>query len=303
MTRVSVIVPAHNASGVIEQALRSVVRQTYTNWEIIVADDASGDGTAAVAASVSDRVRVVATPRNLGPAGARNVALREAGGELMAFLDADDWWLPEYLERQVGLYDAAPVTPPVGIVSCNARIAAGDGTFAPFTYHDQFRRGVEPVTVERLLRRNVVFVSCLVPSAVGAEVGWFDEHLFGTEDHGLWLKITERGYRVLVNHQPLAVYRRTEGSISSDIARQARNNRLTLTTAMRRGRLTARQRRIVAQELRYNRALEAVGGAVLSPGTAAQRAGRVLQALPVVVLVLVTRPRNWGDWWRALRGR
>jgi glycosyltransferase involved in cell wall biosynthesis len=305
MTRVSVIMPAHNAAAVIEQALESVLGQTFTDWEVVVSDDASDDETAATAAAYSSRVRVFPTPRNLGPAAARNVALQHADGELIAFLDADDWWLPEYLEQQVLRYEQASAQPgaPVGIVACNARIAKPDGTFEPYTYYDQFRRGVEPVTVERLLRRNVLFVSSLVPRPIGEEVGWFDERLFGTEDHGLWLKIAERGYRVVVNREPLAVYRRTEGSVSNNLARQAVNNRKTLVTTKARGCLTPRQERIVAQELRYNRALEAVGGAVFGGGTLSQRAGRIGRSLPIVLWVALTRPRNWPDWWDVLRSR
>src|SRR4051794_40590064 len=92
MSRVTVVIPAHNSADVIEDGLRSVLAQTYDDWEVVLADDASADDTAARAAAVSPRVRVVRTDTNLGPAGARNLALEHATGELVAFLDADDWW-------------------------------------------------------------------------------------------------------------------------------------------------------------------------------------------------------------------
>ncbi len=300
MPRVSVIVPAHDAADVIAEGLTSVLAQTYDDWELVVCDDASGDDTAERAAAVSPRVRVVRSAINRGPAGARNLALREATGELMAFLDADDWWTPRYLERQVARYDAASAEPgpPVGLVACDARIALGGGRFAPGTYYDQFPR-VEPVTVERLLRRDVLYMSCLVPYAVGEAEGWFDEVLFGTEDHGLWLKIAESGHRIVVNREALAVYRRAEGSVSSDVGRQGHNNQKTLHLALARDRLTARQRRIARAELRYNRALEAVGRAAMG----GEGLRPVLAALPTVLWVAATRPEHWGAWLRALRGR
>ena len=297
MPRVSVIVPARNAGPFVATALGSVVVQTYEDWELLVVDDASTDDTAVVAASVSQRVPVIRAPHPLRAAGARNLGIRQARGELIGFLDADDWWSPEFLERQVALFDreASKPGPPVCIVACDARVADGDGWTAR-SYLEQFRRGVEPVTVERLLRRNVVFVSALVPRALGEAVGWFDEHLPAAEDYGLWLKLVEQGGRVVVNREVLAVYRRTDASVSLDLAKQAACNLRVLSGALERGCLTARQRRIAAQELRYNRAL----GAVAQLG-AGRPSRETLRTLPNVLWVALSRPGNWADWYRALR--
>jgi GT2 family glycosyltransferase len=246
------------------------------------------------------RITVLESTENTGPAGARNRALRIAGTELIAFLDADDLWLPEYLDSQVRRYDEESTRPgaAVGAIACNALLEAEDGTVEPGTYHDMFRtRELEPVTVEKLLRRNTVFVSCLVPRAVGEEVGWFDLGLFGTEDHDLWLKIVESGRRIVIQHEPLAIYKRTSASISRNTERQALNNQRTIRRSVGRGRLTTRQRRVARSELRYNRALEAVSAAAIRgrrpPAT----------SLPVVVWIAVSRPRHWGEWATALRSR
>src|SRR6266511_4686800 len=144
--RITVIVPARNAEPYLGQTLESVLGQTYGDWEAVVADDASTDGTRAVAESFAarhpDRIKVVALKRNYGPALARNAAVRaSSGGELLALLDADDWWREDYLERQVGLYDAATAAGRrVGIVACNALIAGPDGltgeTFAADRWRD-----------------------------------------------------------------------------------------------------------------------------------------------------------------------
>jgi glycosyltransferase involved in cell wall biosynthesis len=302
MPRVSVIVPAHDSADVLPQSLGSVLAQTYGDWEAIVCDDASSDDTAERAAAFGERVRVIRSEVNRGPAGARNVALRHATGELVAFLDADDWWEPEFLERQVARYDAesARPGPPVGIVAADARIHAGDGVL-PHTYLDQFR-AVEPLTLERVLRRDVIYVSCLVPRAAGELVGWFDEELFGTEDHGLWIKILERGYRAVLTREPLCHYRWSAGSVSSDVARQGHNNQRTYRLAIARGRLTPRQRRIARAELRYNRALEAVASAAFGGGGHLAAARRLARELPLLATVVLTRPHHWIDWARALRG-
>lgn len=299
MPRVSIVMPAHDSAATIGAALASVQEQSFTDWELVVCDDASSDDTAERVKAWDDpRIRLVTLQANLGPAGARNEALCWATGELVAFLDADDWWTPSYLDRQVGRYDAEAATPgpPVGIVACDALLAREDGTLQDGTYLELFgRRRLEPVTVDRLLRRDTIFISCLVPRVAGEEVGWFDESLFGTEDHDLWLKIVETGRRVVLQREPLAVYRRTAGSISRVTSRQALNNQRTLHAALARGRLTARQRRVAHAELRYNRALEAVAGAAF------ERRPPAVAALPAVAWVAVSRPGHWAEWLAALR--
>jgi glycosyltransferase involved in cell wall biosynthesis len=293
--RVSIIIPARNSAACVGATLDSVRAQSFQDWEVIVADDASTDDTAVVAAS-HPRVRVVRSDRNLGPAGARNLALRETSAELVAFLDADDRWLPTYLATQVARYDAERSRGvAVGLVACDARIEEG-GRLLEYTYLEQFPAPVEPLSVERVLRRNCIFVSTLVPRAVGEEVGWFAEDLFGTEDHDLWLRILETGRSALLTPQPLAVYCRGPGTVSSNVARMGANNQLTYRRALARGRLTPPQQRIARSELRYNRAMEAVAAAWLD-----RRPGSLARALPTAAFVAATRPRHWVDWLRVLR--
>src|SRR4051812_22772463 len=141
MSRVSVIVPAHEAAGTIAATLDSVAEQRFGDWEVIVADDGSSDATAEIVEGHLVGARLVRSPAARGPAAARNAALRHAGGELVAFLDADDTWLPAYLGRQVARYEAEQAAggPPVGMVAWDARVRLGAAD-QPFTYVEQARR-------------------------------------------------------------------------------------------------------------------------------------------------------------------
>src|SRR5437667_12904384 len=109
MPRVSVIIPAFNAETYIAEALRSVAGQTYDDWDVVIADDRSTDKTVEIAKGFGERVKVVEHHENAGPATARNTAVAHSDGELLAFLDADDYWLPDFLEQQVGRFDAEQV--------------------------------------------------------------------------------------------------------------------------------------------------------------------------------------------------
>ena len=302
MARVSVIIPTHNAGDVLGQALESVRRQTYRDWEIVVVDDGSEDGTRELLQTAGGDLRSLHREQAGGPAIARNLALANATGELVAFLDADDLLLPRYLESQIARYTAASREPgaEVGLVCCDARIMVG-ARFAPHTHLQRVPGGGAPVTLERVLRRNPIYVSCLVPRAVGDAVGWFDAELFGTEDLGLWIKILEAGYRAVVNEEVLAVYRRNGATVSSNIASQGANNRLAYELALGRGRLSPAQRRIARRAIRYNRAMEEVALLRFARRGARPSPARIARMLPLLARVALCNPRLWREWLRLLR--
>jgi glycosyltransferase involved in cell wall biosynthesis len=296
--RVSVIVPAYNSAAYLRETLRSIEQQSYRDFEVIVVDDASRDGTLEVASSAGGVVRALRSERNLGPAGARNLGLEHASGELVALLDADDTWLPGYLERQVSRLEAERARGRrVGIVACNARMVVGPGE-RPRTFLDHFRGSLEPLTLERVLAGNPIFISALVVRQAGEEAGWFATELFGTEDHDLWIRILELGYEAVLNRQVLAVYRQPPGSVSSDIARMGAGNQRTYDRALARGRLTPKQRRVVRAQIRYNRAMEAVAAARFAGDPAI-----AIRRLPTLLRVALTHPRSWPDWMRVVTGR
>src|SRR5215470_13185901 len=138
MPRVSVIIPAFNAEEYLGDALRSVQSQTYDDWEAVVCDDCSTDATAALARGFGDRVILVRTETNSGPAAARNLAIRYSSGELLAFL-----------ERMMSLHDSAEGEN-AGIVACNSSLLQS-GRLRPETYMDIVRFPQE-VTLRRILR-------------------------------------------------------------------------------------------------------------------------------------------------------
>ena len=125
---VSVILPARNAAATIERALNSVLQQDYRPLEVIVVDDDSSDDTAArIDAWGAMPVTVLSTPGSQGPAAARNLGADAATGKYLAFLDADDEWLPEKTTRQVAALERAPA----------ATFAICDGDFLDRAFLDQ----------------------------------------------------------------------------------------------------------------------------------------------------------------------
>lgn len=103
---VSIIMPSFNTEQYISRSIQSVLDQSYQNWELIIVDDCSTDGTVAIIKSFQDhRIRLFLNEKNSGAAISRNKALREAQGRWIAFLDSDDLWLPEKLERQVAFME------------------------------------------------------------------------------------------------------------------------------------------------------------------------------------------------------
>ena len=99
---VSIIMPSWNTGEFITESIRSVLNQTYTNWELIIIDDCSSDDTDQIVESINDeRIKYLKNEKNCGAALTRNRGLREARGEWIAFLDSDDLWMPEKLEHQI----------------------------------------------------------------------------------------------------------------------------------------------------------------------------------------------------------
>jgi teichuronic acid biosynthesis glycosyltransferase TuaG len=280
--RVSVLVPAYDAERHLARALRSVFAQTYDEWELIVADDGSTDATAAVAAGFGERVTVVRSPRNRGLAATRNLALDHARGELVALLDADDEWLPDYLTQQVALHDRTGAA----IVCCDAYVER-DGVRLPERHGDRVGRPEGPIDAAQIIRANPIFVSVLAPRSVVEAAGRFDPLLRSVEDVDLWLRIVESGGAVAYNPQPLAVYHLSGGSLSTNTLRMARSRIRVYRKALERGGLDTTARREAHRQLRLQQAVEQVE--LARQEGALRGAARLAVASPLLARVGVRR--------------
>ena len=201
MPRVTVVMPAYNASATIGGAIASAVGQTYRDLELVVVDDGSSDATGAIAQAHGDRVRMV-RQENRGVAAARNRGVAEASGELIAFCDADDFLFDRHLEELVAVYDAAP-SPTVA--TANAYWLMPGGIRKGHLRHKAF----PPPERQRMaiLEQNFVSVMSLFPRTLAAEIGPFDDELRRAEDWDFWMRAVFAGYRVAHQPKPLALYR------------------------------------------------------------------------------------------------
>lgn len=198
---VSVIIPAYNAAAFIHSAIESALAQTCAPLEILVVDDGSRDETAEVVARYPAPVRLL-RKENGGPASARNLAAREAQGEWLALLDADDSWHPEKLARQLPYGD----DPKIGVVHCSTRALE------------------DPITFERLWKRNcIVNSTVLIRRSAFRAIGGFDEDraVIGVEDYNLWLRLTAAGWTVATCPEQLFSYTPTPGSLTNQVERFA----------------------------------------------------------------------------------
>lgn len=215
---VSVIIPAYNHAPFLPWAVKSALAQSLRPLEVIVVDDGSTDDTAEVLRPYEGRVRVLRQP-NRGVAAARNAGAAVASGELLAFLDADDAWLPAKLERQAA---RAAAEPELGLVHCGVVEVDGQGR-ARAAYLD----GMEGWVFREMLlfRRRVILgggSAAVVPRAVFERGGGFDERLSTSADWDLYYRIARR-YRVGFVPELLVRYRVHAGNMHWNVHAMARD--------------------------------------------------------------------------------
>ena len=213
MALISIVVPVYNAGAYIGQTMDMVLGQTFTDWELLLVDDGSTDDSVQVmeekraSCPEPDRIRILLQGKNLRAAAARNRGIREARGRYIAFLDADDIWYPEKLEKELAFIrekDAAFV--------CHA-YAFGDeearptGRIVHVESEMTWRKALTRTTIftttvmfdmEKLSREEVEFPACV------------------SEDTALWWSLLRKGYICYGLNEVLAIYRRPATSLSSD---------------------------------------------------------------------------------------
>ena len=215
---VSVVIPTYNCAQHLPNTIRSVLAQTYSDYEIIVVDDGSDDDTEGTLRPFLGDITYIYQNNSSGPARPRNVGIERARGKYISFLDSDDIMLPDKLRRAVEFLDAAPE---LGFVFSNFVKRSETGIQHPEPFLAQCKRfcGLEKTDVGSqrfVIRRDVAFDTLLLenfvgtssvvaPKAVLSQVGGFDESVThgGLEDRDMWLRITRSydiGYLDAVDH-------------------------------------------------------------------------------------------------------
>lgn len=206
---ISIITPCYNAELYISQAIQSVLAQTYSDWELIIVDDGSKDKTASIIrqfAEQDNRIKYFKTERPSGsPTLPRNIGVEHAQGRYIAFLDSDDAWMPNKLEKQLKLFEDEQTA----IVFSDYEKMSEDGK-----RNNRIVKAPREVDYKHLLRSNVI--GCLTAIYDTEKVGkmFFPHHAH--EDYILWLSILKKGYMARNTGTVEALYRVRLSSVSSN---------------------------------------------------------------------------------------
>ena len=209
---VSIIVPVYKAKDYITATIDNVCNQTYTNWELILVDDCSGDGTVTCIKDYIEllhdsRIRLIEKNINEGAAAARNTGLDVAQGRYIAFLDADDVWLRDRLK--LGMEYMA--SKGVGFV------------FSAYEFGDEYARGTgrivhvpEKLTYQKALSRTIIFTTTTLFDTQIIPIELIHMPKVASEDTATWWQILRAGYTAYGLDTVLAIYRRPAQSLSSN---------------------------------------------------------------------------------------
>jgi glycosyltransferase involved in cell wall biosynthesis len=210
---VSVIIPVYNTAQFVAEALDSVLAQTYTDYEIIVVNDASPDTEMLekVLVPYCGRITYI-VQENGGLCAARNAALKASRAPYVAMLDSDDRWHPEYLASQLALLNADPG---IDVLYPDAKRFTAAGVDAK-PLSDSYALRSEISFLRVLARECQIYGGVTARRSTLLEVGLYDEDLRSAEDLDLWLRILKAGGRIAYNDRVLAYYRFREGSLTSN---------------------------------------------------------------------------------------
>ncbi|MBQ3413623.1 sugar transferase [Candidatus Saccharibacteria bacterium] len=208
---VSVVMPVHNAEKYVGEAIQSVFDQTYQNWELIVVDDASSDGSSEVVSKFlsSDRVKLVCLPENGGAAKARNCGVREAQGELICFIDADDLWVKDKLSKQVAF-----------MKKTGAAFAFGSYVFADASGRPNGKvvRVPATITYKQALKNTTIWTSTVMFDMRKLSRRDIEMPDVVSEDTATWWKVLKMVGEAYGLDDVVAIYRRGGKTLSSNKA-------------------------------------------------------------------------------------
>ena len=239
---ISIIMPLYNAVGFMEETVQSVLEQSYKEWELLIVDDCSTDGSYEKALSLAERdsrIRVFQLAENSGgPAAPRNYGIARASGEYIAFLDADDVWENQKLEKQIDFLKANNCA----FTSSDLIQIDRKGNVLPFHWLDRIRKKRKKRdSLEDLIRSNFIVTSSVLIKKMYLELFTEECDFVAVEDFCMWLQIFH-SYPGIYKYQPepLVRYRVLENSISrpADADRQDAKIYLCLFRFMVRNSLT-----------------------------------------------------------------
>ncbi|GMR65359.1 MULTISPECIES: glycosyltransferase family 2 protein [Bacillus] len=210
---VSVITPSYNSIRFIGETILSVQNQSYENWEMIIVDDASTDQSATKIKEIikgDSRIRILSLKENVGAAKARNLAIKEARGRYIAFLDSDDIWLPHKLKTQLLFMEEMDV----------------DFSYTSYSLIDEngneLNREVNvPEFVDYHYLAGNTIIGCLTVMLDREKISYIEMPSMQPEDTALWLNLLSEGYEARGIQQVLAKYRIVENSVSRNKIRAA----------------------------------------------------------------------------------
>lgn len=209
---ISIIVPVYNVKKYIPETIESVRNQTYTDWELLLVEDQSTDGTAEVITDYlskinDERIRLIRLPRNEGAANARNQGVKAAGGRYIAYLDADDLWEREKLAKELAFMEAKKA----GFVFTGYEFADEKGVGLGKIVHVP-----ESLDYKRALKNTTIFTSTVLFDTAVIPKELLEMPSVKSEDTALWWKILRQGYKAYGLDENLVKYRRIGKSLSSN---------------------------------------------------------------------------------------
>lgn len=221
MPKVSVIIPTYQSVQFIREAVESVLAQTYKDYEVIVVDGGSTDGTREVLDSYGNRIKVI-SQKTKGISNARNIGVSASKGKYIAFIDSDDLWLPNKLEAQTKFFESKPNI--VGLIYSDTLFFTEEGVSEP-KYKTLFQ-ALKPYrgrVLKHLLNRNFIPASTVMMRKICFEkVGYFDESLSLCEDIDMWIRVAE-SFEIDYQGIVLAKNRWHLGSVTHDRERHFRS--------------------------------------------------------------------------------
>lgn len=250
---VSVIIPAYDVAKFIGEALNSALAQSFTDYEVIVVNDGSPDTPELERTLAPYLPRIVYLKQeNRGVSAARNTGIKAARGSLIAFLDGDDVWMPNYLEVQVKRIQADPsidVLYPNVLLFGDSSLEDGEEFMTACPSNGE-------VTFEGLVRQDCNVSNCSIArKETLVRAGMFDESLRSVEDFDLWLRVIKGGGRIVYHRDVLARYRRRPGSLTADPIWLSEHILTVLRKVKEREDLTASERTAVDNRYEHFHAL------------------------------------------------